>query len=75
MAANNSAFFERIAPASKPTGAPSSPSNIYSVADGIDDFGELVKGAPRPVELTPARARRIRTRPGNASLFSGHWRG
>src|SRR4029453_5093109 len=29
-------------------------NHIYFVADSVDDLGELVKRAPRPVELTPA---------------------
>src|SRR5271170_8213910 len=29
-------------------------NHIYSIADSIDDLGELVKRASRPVELTPA---------------------
>src|ERR1700732_3346070 len=36
------------------TGDATVANHIYSVADSIDDLGELVKRAPRPVELTPA---------------------
>jgi hypothetical protein len=35
------------------TGDAAVANHIYSVAD-IDDLGELVKRASRPVELTPA---------------------
>ena len=36
------------------TGDAAVANHIYSVADSIDNLGELVKRAPRPVELTPA---------------------
>src|SRR5229473_5705688 len=36
------------------TGDAAVANHIYSVADSIDDLGELIKRAPRPVELTPA---------------------
>jgi hypothetical protein len=35
------------------TGDAAVANHIYFVTDSIDDLGELVKRAPRPVELTP----------------------